>query len=404
MSPLYILALDTTSRAGSLAVARDGTIVSGGPGDPARTHGERLPGDLMRALDEAGIAVEALNRLAVAAGPGSFTGLRVGIAAVQGLAVARRLDVVPVPTLEALARAAPFDVRRPLVAAWMDGQRGEVFAALYLQRELPPAVGSDEVQPERQIRPALAAKPGTVLDAWALPPGSPICFIGDGAIRYRPIIEARLGSHATIVEPPPLAPTIARIAFQEPDRAVPPHEIVPVYVRRPDAEVARARRLREHDERAPDRGRLRIDRVTSSRDLDDVAALEAACFTNPWTREMLEREIRESGVARVYAVREQGALVAFCTCWLITDELHINTIAVDPARRRDGVASTLIRHVIEDAVREGAVRATLEVRASNEAARRLYARLGFGESAVRARYYSQPVEDAIVLWRDLPSS
>ncbi|MCA1564028.1 MAG: ribosomal protein S18-alanine N-acetyltransferase, partial [Acidobacteria bacterium] len=141
--------------------------------------------------------------------------------------------------------------------------------------------------------------------------------------------------------------------------------------------------------------------VTSARDLDEVAALEAECFTNPWTREMLEREIAASDVARVYVLRDgTGRVVAFCTCWLVVDELHVNTIAVDPVQRRSGLATLLMRQVMDEAVRCGARRATLEVRASNEAARRLYATLGFVESAVRPRYYSHPEEDAIILWRE----
>jgi ribosomal-protein-alanine N-acetyltransferase len=144
-----------------------------------------------------------------------------------------------------------------------------------------------------------------------------------------------------------------------------------------------------------------IERVTSERDLDAVAALEATCFTNPWTREMLEREVRESSVARVYVLRDPvGKVVAFCTCWMIVDELHINTIAVDPARRRAGLATSLMRQVMDEGARSGATKATLEVRASNEAGRRLYAKLGFVESGLRAGYYRQPDEDAVILWRD----
>ena len=101
---MHILALDTTTREGSIAVARDRTLLYECAGDAARTHGERLPSDIMRALESAGIGLADLDLLAVAAGPGSFTGLRVGISAVQGLAMARSLRVVPVPTLEALAR------------------------------------------------------------------------------------------------------------------------------------------------------------------------------------------------------------------------------------------------------------------------------------------------------------
>lgn len=144
---------------------------------------------------------------------------------------------------------------------------------------------------------------------------------------------------------------------------------------------------------------MSIEQVTSSADLADVAELEAVCFTNPWTLEMLEREVRQSDVARVYVLRDAARRVsAFCTCWVIADELHINTIAVDPLHRRAGLGTTLMRHVMEEAVRAGVRRATLEVRASNEPARRLYAGLGFTEAGVRPGYYTKPDEDAIILW------
>jgi [ribosomal protein S18]-alanine N-acetyltransferase len=148
-------------------------------------------------------------------------------------------------------------------------------------------------------------------------------------------------------------------------------------------------------------GDLVIEQVTSPEDLDRVATLEAVCFTNPWTREMLERELRQSQVARVYAVRDKaGDIAAFCTCWIMLDELHINTIAVAPDRRRQGLATRLMLHVMLDAAREGGKRATLEVRASNVPARHLYSTLGFAETAVRPRYYTQPDEDGIILWRE----
>jgi ribosomal-protein-alanine N-acetyltransferase len=85
--------------------------------------------------------------------------------------------------------------------------------------------------------------------------------------------------------------------------------------------------------------------------------------------------------------------------WIIFDELHINTLAVHPGLRRQGLASLLLRHVLEDAVRRGADKATLEVRRSNEGARKLYERFGFEVGGVRKEYYRQPVEDALILWR-----
>lgn len=144
---------------------------------------------------------------------------------------------------------------------------------------------------------------------------------------------------------------------------------------------------------------LVIEQVTSHEDLAAVARLEALCFTNPWTLDMLERELDRSQVARVYALRDEtGDVAAFCTCWIVLDELHINTIAVAPNRRREGLATRLMRHVLREAARAGGRRATLEVRASNTVARRLYSTLGFVETAVRPRYYTQPEEDGIILW------
>ena len=144
-----------------------------------------------------------------------------------------------------------------------------------------------------------------------------------------------------------------------------------------------------------------IERVTGDADLDGIVALEAVSFTNPWSRDMLARELVQSAVSRLYVLRTvDRAVAAFCLCWLIVDELHINTIAVDPALRRHGLATRLIRHVMAEAVLGGARRATLEVRRSNTAALALYERLGFAVCAVRPGYYSAPDEDALILWRE----
>ena len=142
-----------------------------------------------------------------------------------------------------------------------------------------------------------------------------------------------------------------------------------------------------------------IERVFSGRDLDAVAALEAASFTNPWTREMLERELATSAVARVYVLRTAGRVAAFCSCWIVCDELHINTLAVGPEFRRQGLASLLMRQLLHLAHTEGATRALLEVRRSNVPAIRLYESLGFQVTDVRRAYYTHPEEDALILAR-----
>lgn len=151
-----------------------------------------------------------------------------------------------------------------------------------------------------------------------------------------------------------------------------------------------------------DPGGVVIERITESEDLDAVAALEAATFTNPWTREMLERELRQSDVARVYVLRlPNHRVAAFCACWVVYDEVHINTLAVDPALRRQGLATLLLRRLLDEAAKEGATGAFLEVRRSNDIAQRLYESLGFAVTGTRRNYYTQPEEDALILSKNV---
>jgi tRNA threonylcarbamoyladenosine biosynthesis protein TsaB len=225
---VLILALDTTTREGSAALVRDDRVVRERVGDASVTHGQRLPADLIHLLDAAGCTLGDVDLFAVAAGPGSFTGLRVGIATVQGLALATGRRIVPVSVFEALAWAAG-ETPGP-VGVWVDAQRGQVFGTLYA--------------PDRRTvlaRPT-ATPPADTLAQWAgIADLSRATFVGDGAVRYRDVLGAGLGHPPVVVPPPPLAGAIGRLAAREPGRAVLPHAVVPVYVRRPDAELARDR-------------------------------------------------------------------------------------------------------------------------------------------------------------------
>lgn len=148
---------------------------------------------------------------------------------------------------------------------------------------------------------------------------------------------------------------------------------------------------------------VRIERMDPIRDLDAVMAIEVASFTNPWTREMLTWELEHSpDLVRVWVARtDEAPVVAFCAAWLVADELHIHTLAVDPRWRRRGYGQALLEQVLQDAGRAGARRATLEVRESNVPARRLYERAGFVLKGRRPGYYDRPPEDALILWREI---
>jgi ribosomal-protein-alanine N-acetyltransferase len=144
-----------------------------------------------------------------------------------------------------------------------------------------------------------------------------------------------------------------------------------------------------------------IELLAGPADLDGVLAVDEASFTRPWTRAMYESEFLARDTSRLYVLRLPDCRVAgYIATWVIIDEVHINNLAVRPEHRGRGLGSALLVHALEEGERQGAPRATLEVRRSNEAARRLYERAGFRVAGVRRDYYSHPTEDALVLWRE----
>jgi tRNA threonylcarbamoyladenosine biosynthesis protein TsaB len=236
---MRVLALDTTTRAGSVALVEDDRLVDERSGDAARTHAQRLPGELTALVDANGLAWPDVDLFAVASGPGSFTGLRIGIATIQGLAFVLGRRMVAVPALEALAHLASLDVRPgAVVAAWMDAHRHEVFAALYR------VMDASAFTPERlvEVEGPTVGEPAAMLARWAaLLAVEPVAFVGDGAVMYADEI-ARAVPSARLVRPPLLAGAIGRLAIARArrDETIDPAGVHPLYVRRPDAEIARA--------------------------------------------------------------------------------------------------------------------------------------------------------------------
>jgi tRNA threonylcarbamoyladenosine biosynthesis protein TsaB len=245
---VFCLSLDTTTPGGSCAVARDGEVIRELRGDPDRPHDTRLPGDLMALLAETRLGLRDIELYAVATGPGSFTGLRIGIATMQGLAFAARKPLIGVSGFDALARTAlaivgpaspkpgeggsgsPAVHHTPSVATWVDAWRGEVFAARY--------------DGEVEVEPPTVEKPDAVLARIVgARRAAPTLFVGDAVPIYGEAILRACGERAFFAEPPapPLAGTIAQLAIEQAraGHRPEPDDIRPLYIRRPDAERAR---------------------------------------------------------------------------------------------------------------------------------------------------------------------
>lgn len=131
----------------------------------------------------------------------------------------------------------------------------------------------------------------------------------------------------------------------------------------------------------------------------EVAALEKACFRDPWSEASIRGELENPLSLWLVAV-EQGAVVGYIGSQTVLDEADVMNLAVDPAIRRRGVGRALLR-ALETRLRAENVHAlSLEVRPSNLAARALYAREGFVEAGRRPKYYVNPKEDALILRKE----
>jgi tRNA threonylcarbamoyladenosine biosynthesis protein TsaB len=234
------LALDTSLPGGSVALRRDGALVLARAGDPAEPHAVRLPGALIDLAVEDGATLDDVQLLAVGLGPGAFTGLRVGLATMQGLAFATGVAIVGVSGLDALAVAARPAVadRDSVIGVWLDAGRQEVFAARYrVDASAPFGVTA--------IEDPMSARPAAVLERWrATGEPMPAIWIGGGAVTCASILETG-GAPVPIIDTPLLAPLIAELGEQirNVNGPVAPHALRPLYIRRPDAELARSRSL-----------------------------------------------------------------------------------------------------------------------------------------------------------------
>lgn len=130
-------------------------------------------------------------------------------------------------------------------------------------------------------------------------------------------------------------------------------------------------------------------------DLPDILRVEQGSFPNPWSRQMFERDILHNKLAHILVVRdERKILVGYFSIWKIVDEGHLVTLAVDPAQRRRGYGSAILREAIRLAAGLDIHKLTLEVRENNREAIRLYSRFGFVKAGVRLKYY----EDGTDAW------
>lgn len=156
--------------------------------------------------------------------------------------------------------------------------------------------------------------------------------------------------------------------------------------------------IAEDDESSPllpvNIGRMRID------DVEHVSRMERRCYRLPWSSSAYVTELGNPKAYYAVAKTLDGRVVGYAGIWVIMDETHFTTIAVDPEFRGMRIGERLLIHMLEYGMRHGADRATLEVREHNQAAHNLYLKYGFTDVAQRRRYYSDNGEHAVIMWNN----
>jgi tRNA threonylcarbamoyladenosine biosynthesis protein TsaB len=230
-----ILAVETSTRTGALALLESGAVVAEARVNIGVTHGERLLAAIDGVLRSARWQLADVAAFAVAIGPGSFTGLRIGLSTVKGLAFATGRPVVGVPTLDALAWSLPFCAYP--VCPILDARKNEVYAAVYRTRD-----GQLEV-----LESARAVAPATLAEELRSSTEGPIAFLGDGVAPFGPVLTDILGGRARLAPAAlrlPSAATVGELGGWALARGdgIDPAALVPLYLRPSEAELARERR------------------------------------------------------------------------------------------------------------------------------------------------------------------
>lgn len=414
-----ILAVDTSTDMLACAV---GALVASGPGEPSlevlgsadhlcrRRANEELVTTVDGLLAGLGLSRSDVHAVLAGTGPGSFTGVRIGVASAKGLACGLEVPCQGASTLDAVAWVAWRAGVRGLVGVVGDAMRKEVYPGLY-------RVGAGG--PERLFSCERVMKAADAVQEWAARcDRDQIVLAGDGLVKHRALYEQ--AGFSLFADEDCWYPTgegVLRAAHAcgqlGPARPGDPALVLPVYTRLSDAEENERIRL-GMPEPATVRTSGVVDalgdrhlqlRPMSVNDLGQVAELERRAFPPQdghacWSAATFGDDMAQPG-RTWWVAHDQGTVVGFAGGAVVEGNLEVLDVAVDPARRRQGLALRLMGRIAYDAQMLGATSATLEVAQANEAAQALYRRMGFRQMGVRRNYYGRGL-DAITMCADLP--
>ena len=384
-------------------------VLAGGDHLCRRQTNVELTSTALDCLARAGLTMADVDEVLVGRGPGSFTGVRIGIATAKGLSCGLGVSLHGASTLDAAAWHAWAAGVRGLLGVVGDAMRGEVYPGIY-------QLGDEG--PVRTFASETVVKAQTCVDEWAARADvAAIMLTGDGLKKYRSSFEA--AGFARFADDDcwhPSSEGLLRAAATTSRDDVrdsgDPALVLPIYTRLSDAEEAERQRLGlgksgfvEGSGVAEELAGIHTQlRPMSVNDIVQVEALEGEAFAGgvhePWLAPMFEEELSQPG-RTWWVAHDRGSIIGFAGGLLAGDRLEVLDVAVRADRRHEGIASRLLARLAYDGQTWGANEITLEVHDGNFEACGLYESLGFMRVGCRRDYYG-PGNDALIMTAALP--
>ena len=377
---MKLVALDSSGLVASVAVVEDDILAAEYTIQYKKTHSQTLLPMLNEIRNMIDLDFDSVDAFAVAAGPGSFTGLRIGSATAKGLAFATGKPIVAVPTVDGLAYNLYGTDK--IVCPIMDARRNQVYTGIYTFVEKDGIFCLDIIKRQCAVPFAEIARELNAL-------GREVIFLGDGVPVFREHMK-ELMQVPYLFAPAHMnrqrAASIAALGSCYFARGMVEsgEEYAPEYLRLSQAE-------RERNEQIHIRAMERDDVACISR-------LEEETFSMPWSEDAFLEMITKKD-ARYYVAELGTKIVGGCGVLMIAGEGNITNVVVEKKERNRGIGTKMLQYLIEDGEKNGLHAYTLEVRASNAAAIHLYEKLGFHSEGIRPNFYEKPPEDAVIMWK-----
>ena len=392
---MRVLAIDSSGLTATVAVVEETQTVAEYTINYKKTHSQTLLPMIDEVVKMTELDLGTINAIAVAGGPGSFTGLRIGSATAKGLGLALNKPLIHVPTVDGLA----YNVFgcEDIICPIMDARRNQVYTGIYtFSKKAGEKEGRNLVEPVFQVIKMQMAVSIEELAERLNRYRRPVVFLGDGVPVYENVLAEKLTvpySFAPAYMNRQRAAVVGTLAIQyyKSGKFETAEEHRPDYLRVSQAERERAQREKEAEI---------IVRELKVEDSAAVAEMEQQFFSDSWSeKSVLETVQQKQSVC--FAAEKAGHLLGYLLAYHAADEAEIARIAVQKEARRQGAAGKLMQaleHYCEEHKME---KLLLDVRESNEAARSFYTKNGFVEDGIRQGFYVNPSEDAVLMSRQL---